>query len=117
MVWSLDYEDFNGNCAGEKWPIVSAIREQLSGYTEISVSQPGSIPPKDPWSSFRGRMLKASPLISSDLHLLITKCNCWTHDVNIGLKLKNLSFVILGAYNMFDKQVLNVIDPRFVRNT
>ena len=35
MVWSLDYEDFNGNCAGEKWPIVSSIREQLSGQFYI----------------------------------------------------------------------------------
>ena len=47
---------------------------------------------KTPW------MLKAPPLISLDLHLLVTKWNCQAYDVNIGPKLKNLSLVILGAY-------------------
>ncbi len=30
MAWSLEYDDFNGIC-GAKWPIISSIREQLSG--------------------------------------------------------------------------------------
>ena len=34
------------------------------------------------------RMVKAPPLISLDLHLSATKCNCWTYDVNIGPKFK-----------------------------
>ena len=36
----------------------------------------------------RRRMLIAPTLISSDLQLLLTKCNCQTYVVNIGLKLK-----------------------------
>ena len=51
-------------------------------------------------------MLNTAPLNSLDLHFLVTKCNCQTYDVKIGPKLKNLSFVILGAYNMFDKLAL-----------
>ena len=33
------------------------------------------------------RMLKVPPLSYLDLHLLVTKCNCQTYDVNIGSKL------------------------------
>ena len=46
-------------------------------------------------------MLKAPPLISSDLHFSVIKCHCRTYDDNIGPKLKKLSFAILGVYNIF----------------
>ena len=39
------------------------------------------------------RMPKAPPLILSDLHISVTKCN---FEVNIGPELKNLSSVTLG---------------------
>ena len=50
----------------------------------------------------QGRVLKAPPLKSLDLHFLVTKCHCQTYDDNIGPKLKKPSFAFLGAYNMFD---------------
>ena len=46
-------------------------------------------------------MLKQPGLISSDLHILVIKFNCQTYDDNMGPKLKNLSFVILGVEKMF----------------
>ena len=49
-------------------------------------------------------MLKAPPLKSSDLHFSAIECHCETCDDNIGPKLKKKSFVILGAYNMFDNK-------------
>ena len=47
------------------------------------------------------RMLKQPGLISSDLTLLVIKCNCWTYNNNIGLKLKKLSFVIWSVKNLY----------------
>jgi hypothetical protein len=35
MAWSLEYDDFDGIC-GTKWPIISSIREQLSGKITLS---------------------------------------------------------------------------------
>ena len=40
-------------------------------------------------------VLKAPPLISSDLHFSVIKCHCWTYDANIGPKLKKPSLYII----------------------
>jgi hypothetical protein len=37
MAWSLEYDDFDGIC-GTKWPIISSIREQLSGKIRLTVT-------------------------------------------------------------------------------
>ena len=59
-----------------------------------------------------GWMLKAPPpLVSSYLHLLVLKCNCWTYEEN--------EVCYLGAYNMFDNKfdqykTSNIIDYDFL---
>ena len=49
--------------------------------------------------SEKGQMLKAPPIISSDLHFSVLFCYCQTYVDNIGQKLQKPRFVTLGAYN------------------
>ena len=50
--------------------------------------------------SFIGRMLKAPPLISCDLHFSVLYCNSGTYDDNIGQNFQKPSFAIfVASYN------------------
>ena len=60
-------------------------------------------------------MLKAPPLISSDLHFLVIKCHCPTFDDNIGPKFKKSEVCNIGGIQYVQKISLMGIDPRFVR--
>lgn len=42
MVWSVDFEDTTGAC-GEKWPVLSAIKEVLIGIYLATISSQISI--------------------------------------------------------------------------
>ena len=42
-------------------------------------------------------MLKAPPLISSDLRFSVIKCHCWTYDDNIGPKFKKADLCYVGG--------------------
>jgi hypothetical protein len=36
MAWSLDLDDFSGNC-GQPWPILTAIREHIIGMWHLLI--------------------------------------------------------------------------------
>ena len=59
-------------------------------------------------------MLKAPPLISSNPHLSVIKCNCWTYGDNIGPRLKKPSFVYFQPFlNIFFEHI-DCNKPRFL---
>jgi chitinase len=33
MIWSVDMDDFRGQCGTGKYPLISAMRQELEGYT------------------------------------------------------------------------------------
>lgn len=32
MIWSMDMDDFQGQCASGKYPLIQAMRQELEGY-------------------------------------------------------------------------------------
>jgi chitinase len=33
MIWSVDMDDFRGQCGTGKYPLINAMRQELEGYT------------------------------------------------------------------------------------
>ncbi|XP_022669699.1 probable chitinase 10 isoform X2 [Varroa jacobsoni] len=54
MIWSVDLDDFRGTCTGEPYPLLSAVRDELKGYTvqgleTASSINYGNLGPNDPF--------------------------------------------------------------------
>lgn len=32
MVWSIDMDDFSGRCGGDKYPLLTSLKQELDGY-------------------------------------------------------------------------------------
>ena len=60
------------------------------------------------------RILKAPPLISLDLHILVIKCNCCIYDDNIGPRLKKSELCNIGGYCINVSSDLRLILNQFI---
>ncbi|XP_071550046.1 probable chitinase 10 [Panulirus ornatus] len=57
MLWSVDMDDFRGNCGGEKYPLLNTINEALSNYS-VALTYEG---PYENTGTLEGKNAKRDP--------------------------------------------------------